>query len=45
MGPSKFARSGKPNEKDGDEIVENGKDKGPEIILGLVENITGDPSP
>jgi len=45
MESSEFPRSGKPNEENGDEIEENSQEKGPEIILRLIEDISGNPSP
>jgi hypothetical protein len=36
-----FTRGSKPNEQDGDKIEKNGQDEGPKIILGLIEDISG----
>ena len=41
---SRFARGGEPYEEDRDEIEDHGDHKGPEIIVGLVEDISGKPS-
>jgi hypothetical protein len=41
MGSSGSARGGKPNEQDEDKIEKNGQKEGPKIILGLIEDISG----
>lgn len=42
---SKFAGSDVPHDKDGNQIQENAKDEGPEITLGLIEDIPRRPCP
>jgi hypothetical protein len=45
MRSSEFTRRGKPDKEDGNKIEKNGQDKGPEIILRLIEDVPGHPCP